>query len=109
MRHGEIGGRALSSGVLGASRAIEYQSLLFDSELLLRGDDTWTLAAQAAPASNILVIDRTALLEQSVRRQRMWDRIGILRKGGFMAHRSSRRSADETEIRYDEGLVRAGS
>jgi hypothetical protein len=42
-----------------------------------------------------------------VRDQRHWDRFSELRKGGFLAHRSPTRSADETEIRYGQFAVRA--
>src|SRR5262245_8764937 len=38
----------------------------------------------------------------TVRCQHSWDRLGGLRKGGFLAHRSPPRSEDETEIRAGE-------
>jgi hypothetical protein len=49
-----------------------------------------------------------ALELQGVRRQHSLDRIGEIRKGGFLAHRSHTGSADETEIRDAEQVVRTG-
>ncbi len=51
------------------------------------------------------VYDRTGLSRTTiwrVRHQHSLDRIGGMRKGGFLAHRSHTRSADETEIRDTE-------
>jgi hypothetical protein len=49
--------------------------------------------------------DRRELVRHCVRHQRWSDRLGGLRKGGFPAHRSHRRSEDETEIRAEEGTA----
>src|SRR5262245_61064614 len=43
-----------------------------------------------------------------VRHQHSLDRIGEIRKGGFLAHRSHTGSADETEIRDAAQVVRTG-
>ena len=37
-------------------------------------------------------------LRQSIRRQRLWDQIGDLNNGGFLAHRNPKESEDELEI-----------
>ncbi len=41
----------------------------------------------------------------NVRRQRLWDQIGNLNNGRFLAHRNPKESGDEPETRRPTGLV----
>jgi len=49
--------------------------------------------------------ERTSL---TVHRQHSWDKLGRLKKGVFLAHRSVHRSEDETAFQFGEGYGREG-
>ena len=46
--------------------------------------------------------------ERCVHRQHSWDKLGRLKKGVFLAHRSVHRSEDETAFQFGEGYGREG-
>src|SRR6476660_4299335 len=51
---------------------------------------------------------RARNLVRAVHRQHSWDKLGRLKKGVFLAHRSVHRSEDETAFQFGEGYGREG-
>jgi integrase len=101
-----VAARALEFTVLTAARTGETLGATWPEIDL--GAALWTVPAARMKAGreHRVPLSRAAVdllrgllpLRAAVRRRRLWDRIGSLRSGGFLAHRNQRWSEDEPEI-----------